>query len=416
MLAQLKAKNAITVAGMESAFLKTHREAFIQAKYHLLAYESLPVPFLETKGSVYPLPSPHLTAIILQLLDLEPAADVLISGAEGGYLAALVDEMVKGGRVEVLEGDGERAEAVRTGLRLTGHDEVTVSEKPTRREWDRIVSFTGNHEAGNKLKALLRDMGALIFWQTGKEGDEFVKVIRDGEGYVQLTFSEAGGTREGGMEPVNLRAVLSLERLQANVWRGDRPTAHDRYFGEQTDSTFEGGPWDTGSLAREVLEKATLARRVFHLAYIYQMLGDLENAERLYGRSLESYATAEAHTFLGWVHSFHNRLDVAIEECKMAIQVDPSFGNPYNDIGAYLIQKGQLEDAIPWLRGALKSTRYCCYFYAHCNLGRVYMLLDDLEAARDQFQQALDVNPEYELAHQLLREVEGQMRSARLGS
>ena len=37
------------------------------------------------------------------------------------------------------------------------------------------------------------------------------------------------------------------------------------------------------------------------------------------------------------------KLDEAIEECYKAIDRDPDFGNPYNDIGAYLIEKGQLD-------------------------------------------------------------------------
>ena len=30
----------------------------------------------------------------------------------------------------------------------------------------------------------------------------------------------------------------------------------------------------------------------------------------------------------------------------------PTFGNPYNDIGAYLIAKGELDEAIEWLEKA----------------------------------------------------------------
>jgi len=33
--------------------------------------------------------------------------------------------------------------------------------------------------------------------------------------------------------------------------------------------------------------------------------------------------------------------------CKLAIGLDPDFGNPYNDIGAYLIELGQFDEAIP---------------------------------------------------------------------
>src|SRR2546430_7197875 len=53
----------------------------------------------------------------------------------------------------------------------------------------------------------------------------------------------------------------------------------------------------------------------------------------LYQQSIDVHPTAEAHTFLGWTLSFQGRLEEATRECLKAIEVDPDFGNPYNDIG-----------------------------------------------------------------------------------
>ena len=80
-------------------------------------------------------------------------------------------------------------------------------------------------------------------------------------------------------------------------------------------------------------------------AYQYQMGGDYAMAVELYKRSLELHPTAEAYTFLGWTYRFQGKLDDAIAECKKAIQIDPEFGNPYNDIGAYMIEKGEYDEA-----------------------------------------------------------------------
>jgi tetratricopeptide (TPR) repeat protein len=85
----------------------------------------------------------------------------------------------------------------------------------------------------------------------------------------------------------------------------------------------------------------------FQQAYEHQMKGELEEAVDLYKKSIASHPTAEAYTFLGWTYSFMGRLDDAIEECHHAIKVDPDFGNPYNDIGAYLIEQGKFDEAIP---------------------------------------------------------------------
>src|SRR5439155_5250984 len=72
------------------------------------------------------------------------------------------------------------------------------------------------------------------------------------------------------------------------------------------------------------------ARRAFQAAYILQSAGELERSADAYERSIRLEPPAEAHTFHGWALSFLGRYDDAIEECKRAIEVDPSFGNPYN--------------------------------------------------------------------------------------
>ncbi len=91
------------------------------------------------------------------------------------------------------------------------------------------------------------------------------------------------------------------------------------------------------------------AIEVWKRAYAHQRQGELDQAIQLYLESLAIHPTGEAHTFLGWTYSFQGRLDEAIAECHKAIAVDPDFGNPYNDIGVYLMQKGDLDGAIPWL-------------------------------------------------------------------
>jgi tetratricopeptide (TPR) repeat protein len=146
------------------------------------------------------------------------------------------------------------------------------------------------------------------------------------------------------------------------------------------------------------MDTRSLAASLFQEAYEAQMRGDLREAVRLYERSLAAHPTAEAHTFLGWTWSFLGDLDRAIACCKQAIEVDPSFGNPYNDIGAYLIERGELDAAIPWLQRAKNAERYEAPQFPRFNLGRVYLARDMLSAALREFEEALDVQPGYEPA------------------
>ena len=156
-------------------------------------------------------------------------------------------------------------------------------------------------------------------------------------------------------------------------------------------------------------DKQHMAATYFQQAYEFQMKGDLSEAVNYYRLSITTYPTAEAYTFLGWTYSFMGKLDAAIQECYRAIQVDPEFGNPYNDIGAYLIEQGKPEDAIPWLKRAISTRRYASYEFPHLNLGRVYEQQGDWLTAMQEYRQALKVNPNYALASRALKRLQAQL-------
>src|SRR5213083_904357 len=148
--------------------------------------------------------------------------------------------------------------------------------------------------------------------------------------------------------------------------------------------------------------KKIIALEHFQKAYEHQMKGELEEAVDLYKKSIEIHPTAEAYTFLCWTYSFMGRYDAAIEECRKAIEVDPEFGNPYNDIGAYLIELGRFEEAIPWLERATEARRYEPRHFPHYNLGRAYLGKEMYSHAMRCFQEALEIEPRYSVARQAL--------------
>jgi tetratricopeptide (TPR) repeat protein len=159
---------------------------------------------------------------------------------------------------------------------------------------------------------------------------------------------------------------------------------------------------------REAADKRQ-ALEYFKQAYETQMRGEFDLAADLYKQSIETYPTAEAHTFLGWAYSFMGLTDEAIEECRRAIDADPDFGNPYNDIGAYLIEKGDHAGAVTWLKRAMSATRYECYFYPHYNLGRVYEAQGKLFDALNEYKAAIDLSPGYALAIRAFRRLQAKL-------
>ena len=137
------------------------------------------------------------------------------------------------------------------------------------------------------------------------------------------------------------------------------------------------------------------AKILWERAHRRHMKGELADAILLYKRSIEVLPTAEAYTFLGWAYSMIDLHEKAIELCKKAIKIDPTFGNPYNDIGAYLIELGRWEEAIPWLEEATAASRYASPQYPHMNLGRVYEHLGDYRRALLCYNRALAIAPLY---------------------
>jgi len=169
----------------------------------------------------------------------------------------------------------------------------------------------------------------------------------------------------------------------------------NRYLDRQYDAT--------AAMTNSALSEA---QRFMRLAYTSQMNGQLTEAIDLYRKSISLFPTAEAYTFLGWTYSFQGKFDAAIAECKRAIELDPDFGNPYNDIGAYLIRQGKFREAIPWLEKAIDAPRYDARHYPHYNLGRVYERIGRVLEALAEYRKAAAAEPGYKEALQAAERLE----------
>ncbi len=144
-------------------------------------------------------------------------------------------------------------------------------------------------------------------------------------------------------------------------------------------------------------------------AYRLQMAGDLDAAIARYRESIAAHPTAEAHTFLGWTLSFRGELDEAIAECHRAIAIDPEFGNPYNDIGVYLMQQGQLDEALPWLERAKHAPRYEPRQFPFLNAARIHMKQGRWWDALRELEGAVRVAPTDKSAHEALHTLRGRL-------
>lgn len=163
------------------------------------------------------------------------------------------------------------------------------------------------------------------------------------------------------------------------------------------------------NLPDDQIEVWQQAVEYFQRAYRMQIQGDLAGAIRDYKASLRLFPTAEAYTFLGWVYAHLDLYDEAIAACKLAIEVDPEFGNPYNDIGAYLLELEQPEAALAWLEQALVAPRYEARVFAFFNLGRAYERLGNWRQALELYQQAAQRYPDYRPASSAAQRIIGRL-------
>ncbi len=141
-----------------------------------------------------------------------------------------------------------------------------------------------------------------------------------------------------------------------------------------------------------------------------QMSGELDESIRLYRESIAVCPTADAHTYLGWAYSFQGRIDKAIAECEIAIRLDPEFGNPYNDIGVYLMQQEKFDEAIPWLERAKTAKRYEPRHFPYLNLGRVYVTKGMINKALEEFRGVLQINPDDSEITQIIEQLEVKLQ------
>jgi tetratricopeptide (TPR) repeat protein len=157
---------------------------------------------------------------------------------------------------------------------------------------------------------------------------------------------------------------------------------------------------------RQTLRQAT---KLWRQAYRHQIEGEPEPPIELYRNSIEVYPTAEAHTFLGWAMSFQGRLEDATRECLRAIEIDSEFGNPYNDIGVYLMQQDKLDESISWLEKAKQAKRYEPRQFPFLNLGRIYLRQGRWWEALREFEGAVRLAPRDVRAARILHRLRGRM-------
>jgi Tfp pilus assembly protein PilF len=84
----------------------------------------------------------------------------------------------------------------------------------------------------------------------------------------------------------------------------------------------------------------------------------------------------------------------------VAIELDEDYGNPYNDIGNYLVSLGKSNEAIEWFEKAITAPRYNMRYLPYYNLGKIYEKKGDWIKALKCYKESVKLNSKYEPAQE----------------
>jgi len=122
----------------------------------------------------------------------------------------------------------------------------------------------------------------------------------------------------------------------------------------------------------------------------------------------KSPSKARPHTNLGMAYDLDGNIAKAEDEYNKAIQLEPDYLAAYAPLAVMYGKRGDVDRAIEmflWLIPRLPNRDP----KAHTGLGVAYMIKGLLKDAEREFQEALKIDPNYEIAHYNLAEIYGQM-------
>lgn len=187
--------------------------------------------------------------------------------------------------------------------------------------------------------------------------------------------------------------TFSKKALEINPNLDEAHLSLARYYQEADEKRF-ANKWQ---LCEDETRKALAinpnnAEAYFLLSRIYGY-DDAKEEEYLLQAIRKNNFLTDAHNNLGVIYLDQNKLDLAEQSFKKAVEIDPGFKTGYMNLGVVYDRKNELDKALDMYKTVLQ--KYPDYPLGILNLGIGYRRLNMLDQAMEQFQKAVKIKPDY---------------------
>ena len=387
------------------------------------------------------LPGIFETSQVMQLLQLENGASVLLLGPRGNWYTELLMHM-GAGEILVVETSRKRRDALLAKwndlrLDIAAHAfgcKVQFCGPADIAQFTPVGGFDRLFSTGCFPSVPVRLMNCVC-----EDGLALIPIDNEGRGMLQMvqhhgeaelisqwiTCWDVDAWPEQVMnsfeteteeEEEEITTTIGYHGIEAAWVLANSMPSRDRFGPQQMLDTIEK-IWDSmspvhcdlpdGILSLGLRER--VADDLFRMGHVLQQMGVYEFAAEHHGESFRLAPTAEAATFLGWALADVDDTYGALAWCRKAIETDARLGNPWNDIGAILLGMDQPAAAIPWLAAATRSNRYDAVGHPWSNLARAHEILAHPHAAFEAAQQAIELDPDDEIALRIVEDIGEQL-------
>jgi len=134
------------------------------------------------------------------------------------------------------------------------------------------------------------------------------------------------------------------------------------------------------------------------LGLICLQRGDPHRAIELIGRAVGLMpSVAPFHANLAEAYRAARQFDLAVNCCRMALQLQPNYPEIHNTLGLIQMDQGRCAEAVPHFQTAIEQRPN--FALALNNLGNAYRLLDDKERAIEYFRKSVEADPNLAMGH-----------------